>query len=166
MSVIEHGKWALYTPREAYGKFKGVRGILHAKRESDDKDWYEYIYGPFQEKPAPKFNEDGTPKEEEVIKEYDPPFEARSAKMIAHNFTGLWIVGGAYLDYTRLWPEQALVIEDTGYTGTDPQADYSGKIYNREDKTFTDPPPPPEPLSSLSLEQRVARLEQLLNVKP
>jgi hypothetical protein len=165
MSVIEHGKWALYTPREAYGKFKGVRGILHAKRESDDKDWYEYIYGPFKEDAPNKLDENGAIKEE-VPDEFDPPFEARSAKMIAHNFTGQWIVGGAYIDYTRLWPEQALVIEDTDYKGTDPQADYGGKIYNREDKTFTDPPPPSEPLSLLSLEQRVARLEQLLNVKP
>ncbi len=144
MSVIEHGTWIRYKPHEPFGKFKNTSGIVNLKREGDDQDWYAYIYG-----------DDG------------PPFGTNSILMIAHDFTilqGTWVIGPATFDPTMLWPENGLLIELTGYTGYDPQADFGGKVYNRKDKTFSDLPPPPKS-QLLTLEERVARLEQLLNNK-
>src|SRR4051812_2959700 len=98
MSIIEHGKWTLYTPREPYYKFKDARGILYVKRESDDMDWYEYIYGPpikEEEDTSDLGERSAAIKKKEAVVEFDPPFETGSVRMIAHNFTGLWVVGAA-----------------------------------------------------------------------
>jgi hypothetical protein len=126
MSTIDHGKWVLYTPAQEAIPAGFPLGAIHAKREGDAVDWYTYIrsgahFGKDNVKGAAWWREDRQ----------------------------CYTVGPATKDVTAIFPADCYVFEVTDYTGTDPQADYGGKIYHPEDGTFEEyVPPPPEARSS------------------
>jgi hypothetical protein len=126
MNVIEHGVWRLYVPPIEH-QVKIDTGlplsIMYAKRDGDNMDWYAYTKG-----------------------------EALAQHFVADNVkaTVYWqeaynahVVGAASRDISLLFPasvDSTIIIEIEGYTGTNPQADFGNKIYNVDDKTFTDLP--------------------------
>jgi hypothetical protein len=121
MSTIDHGKWVLYTPETVPEWFP--KGAIHAKRESDQVDWYTYIKG-------------GAHFGKENVKGAAAWWGSRDC----------YIVGPATKDVTAIFPADCYVFEITNYTGIDPQKDYGGKIYHPENGTFEEyvPPPPPQ----------------------
>jgi hypothetical protein len=134
MSIIEHGDWIRYSPAtrppEAPGNAK------FAQRVSDAQDWYDYVNPPATN------------------------FQTGSVKMTVYRpGRGGPTVGAATFDATMLWPDQMLIVEDTGYAGTDPQTDYGGKIYDTTTQTFSDPPPFDPPAALQTLLDRLAALE-------
>lgn len=135
MSIIEHGDWTRYTPDQP--PENAPVHAMFAQRASDAQDWYRYV----------------TPSAAN--------FQPGSAKMTVYRqgINGP-TVGAAVTDPTALWPAEALVVEDTGYAGSDPQADYGGKIYDPATGTFSDPPPPLDVLAEMrSLLDRMSALE-------
>jgi hypothetical protein len=123
MSTKDHGKWVMYTPAPEAIPAGFPLGVMHARRESDQIDWYTYIKG-------------------------GAHFYKDNAKGAARWFEDrqCYIVGPATKDVTAIFPAGCYVFEITNYMGTDPQAEYGGKVYHPEDGTFTDwvEPPPPE----------------------
>lgn len=136
MGIIEHGDWTQYDP-DPYPP-DAPAGVMFARRDSDDQDWYKYVHPPATN------------------------FQPNSVRMTVyrqalHGPT----VGAAVYDATALWPASACVIEETHYTGSDPKADYGGKLYDFATQTFSDPPPP-EPLVAPEIREltdRIAALE-------
>jgi hypothetical protein len=137
MSIIEHGDWTRYYPDPRPSNAPLNAGF--AQRNSDAQDWYLYV-----NPPATSF-QPGSVKMTIYRQGKDGP-----------------TVAAAVLDATMLWPDQALVVEDTSYSGTTPQADYGGKIYDPATQTFSDPPPLEPPAGLQSLLDRVAQLEAKL----
>jgi hypothetical protein len=137
MSIIEHGDWTSYSP-DPHPEDAPLNAMF-ARRDGDAQDWYSYVN-------LPAAN-----------------FQPNSVKMTIyrqgkHGPT----VGAAVFDATMLYPGSALVVEDTGYSGTDPQADYDRKIYDPETQTFSDPPPEDPGAGMRALIERVAALEAKL----
>lgn len=135
MSIIEHGDWTHYTP-DPPPENAPVHAMF-AQRDGDAQDWYQYV----------------TPTAAN--------FQPGSVKMTVYRqgINGP-TVGAAVTDATALWPASALVVEDTGYAGSDPQADYGGKIYDPVTQTFSDPPPALDVFAELkALSGRIAALE-------
>lgn len=136
MSIIEHGDWTRYYPDPR--PESAPLNAMFARRDGDTQDWYQYVNPPAAN------------------------FQPNSVKMTVYRQAANGpSVGAAVFDPTMLWPDQALIVEDTGYAGDDPQADYGRKIYDPATKTFSDPPPLDLPPSQAmtELEARVARLE-------
>lgn len=135
MNVIEHGHWTLYVPARPYYRFEAAAAqglnVLYARRAGDDRDWYVYV------------NDEN-------------PFQDGSVRMIVHPQRDGWIVGAATFDATAAWPANALLLEVTDYTGTDPQADFGNKVYDAATGTFSDRVPPENPLPDV-----LKRLEAL-----
>lgn len=137
MPVIEHGDWQFYTPASL--PEGAPNNAMFASRVDDGVDWYDYVNS-------------------------SSNFQSGSARMTVYRqgVNGP-TVGAAVFDATELWPAQALVVEDTDYTGSDPQGDYGGKIYDPVTKTFSDPPPPSAELfvspEMQLLKDRIAALE-------
>jgi hypothetical protein len=137
MSIIEHGDWTRYIPDPH--PVEAPTHALFARRDGDGRDWYGYVNPPAAN------------------------FQPNSVKMTVyrqgqHGPT----VGAAVFDATLLYPGSALVVEDTGYSGADPEADYSRKIYDPVTKTFSDPPSDDPAAGMRALFERVARLEAKL----
>lgn len=136
MSIIEHGDWTQYDP-DPYPPDAPV-SVMFARRDGDGQDWYQYVHPPATN------------------------FQAGSVKMtIYRQAINGPTVGAAVYDATALWPASSCVIEDTGYSGSDPKADYVGKLYDFVTQTFSDPPPPEPQITSemKSLLDRMAALE-------
>jgi hypothetical protein len=136
MTTKNHGTWIAYRPvpiPEA-----APRGAMFTNRESDGKDWYVFV------------NEDN-------------PFERpQNVKMCLRNDNGQWIVGAAVYDATMLFPQVGqLILEVIDYTGTDPQAEFGGKIWDEANDTFSDPlaPAASTNIDINSLLARIAALE-------
>jgi hypothetical protein len=137
MNVIDHGKWAQYVPASVR---EGVPiNAMFSRRESDGKDWYEFLG--------------------------EEPFIAGTVKITAawHDNVAAWIAGAATDDATKLFPQNAYVIEVTDYAGSDPQLDFGGQAYDPAVKTFYPAPPLPAPENSIMalLETIVTRLDRL-----
>jgi hypothetical protein len=135
MSIIEHGDWTQYDPDPRPPNMP--LNVMFARRDGDARDWYQYV----------------TPSA--------ASFQPDSVKMTVYRqgINGP-TVGAAVTDPTALWPASALVVEDTGYSGSDPQADYGGKIYDPVTQTFSNPPPSLDVLATLQmLADRVDALE-------
>ena len=118
MTTISHGKWLPYVPQALPPGM--LPTAIYAHREGDQVDWYAYVY---------------TIKgfAEHTVKGAALWQEERQA----------YIVGPATYDASEIFPANQLVFEVTDYTGSDPFADFSGKVYHPEDGTFTDYPAPP-----------------------
>lgn len=142
MHVITHGTWSRYSPAALP---KGApSNTIFCRSDSDGADWYEYR----------RTN-----------------FNADSVKLNAYyrEEAGGLVVGAAVYEADRLFPDNQTVLEVTGYTGNDPQADFGNKLYNPADATFSDwtperkamPPSPTETKILNALDAIVARLEKL-----
>ena len=78
-----------------------------------------------------------------------------------------YIIGPAVYDATMLFPRNQVVGEITDYTGSNPQTDFGGKLYDPVAGTITDRPPqivPPPPEDSVAailgrIEKRLTALE-------
>ena len=142
MNIKNHGKWTGYIPETL--PQNAPTGTLFCKREGDGQDWYDYVH--------PGTN-----------------FEATSVKFAAlwQEALGGYIVGAAVYDATMLFPANQILAEILDYAGTDPQADFGGKLYDQTAGTFTmpvlpEPEPTPFETKVLSaLDSIVGRLEKL-----
>jgi hypothetical protein len=107
MSIIKHGKWLSYKPSKLP---EGAPiNALFARRESDGVDWYDYVNS-------------------------GRNFGADTVKLMAswRADIGGFVIGPAVYDATMLFPAGQFVLEITGYTGTDPQAEFGNKVYDPE----------------------------------
>jgi hypothetical protein len=85
-------------------------------------------------------------------------FEKASIKMTVYND----VVQAVERDASRMFPPDFRVVEVTDDPVADPFAKYHGKIYDPATKTFSDPPPPPEPVDFPDIIKRLqARIEAL-----
>jgi hypothetical protein len=135
MDVIEHGSWTLYVPAVPKEDLPGY--IMYCQRDADGQDWYDYIHGE------------------------EPELGGNSIKMTVD---GASIVQAVYRDATKLFPQSMLLLEVTDDPVADPQAKYGGMLYNAEDKSFTDPPPPPaEPSIPETFTELFTRIRDLRN---
>lgn len=133
--IIEHGSWVYYTPAEPYKDFAGSSmNFLYTQRGTDAKDWYVFVND-------------------------ETPFQPGSVKMTAYQASDGLVVGAATYDATHLWPANALLLEETDYTGSDPQADYGNKIYDPATGTFSDRVLPAQSPSLADLLKRIEALE-------
>ena len=164
MNIIDHGEWVTYRPDQI--PEAAPNGAMFAKRVSDDQDWYKYVHAKPPDEPtinpinmASLFNVENF--QLETVK-----FTAMFQE--AHN---AYIVGAAVFDPLMLFPAGGLLGEITDYTGTDPQTDLGGKIYDPVAGTFTAPPPPEQGdfvdmrAISITLKDIIARLERLESKK-
>jgi hypothetical protein len=101
--IIDHGKWLPYTP-DPYPQ-GAPPNALFARRESDSLDWYEHVKTGFQDD---------------------------SVKFMAtwRSEVRGYVIGPATYDASAIWPPNQVVGEITDYTGSDPQADFGGKVYD------------------------------------
>ena len=137
MAHIDHGFWIRYKPEKP--PEDAPTSALFAKRESDNQDWYDYVH------PKDKFNPSNV-----VI------------AAIWRDYANGYVVGPAVYDASMIFPADHIIYEIDDYAGSDPQEDLLNKIYDPETGAFLDQPPPPDP-PTLTLEQRVERLEKLFN---
>jgi hypothetical protein len=137
MNVIDHGNWLRYTPTEFP---EGVpKAAMFAQRESDGVDWYKHSSG-------------------------GENFGADTVK-----FTALWhegigyLVGAANYDVTMLFPPGHIVGEITDYTGSNPQADLGGKLYDPDEGAFREAPPPPAPMPTPTESKILTALDSIMD---
>jgi hypothetical protein len=123
MTFIDHGTWQTYTPTTRAADLPS--GALSLQRQSDGADWYDYLNA-------------GT------------NFTPGSVK-----FTALWqdlyssyVSKIATFDENLLFPVGQMLREITGYSGSDPQADFGQKLYDPATDTFSDIPYPVWPVSA------------------
>jgi len=113
MIVIDHGQWALYTP--SVPNPNAPANTIYARRNSDRVDWYDFMLNNFQ---------------------------SDTVKMMCLFQLGEWIVSSAVFVGDRLFPAGQLVLEVQDYLGTDPAADFNGKVYDPITQTFREFVPP------------------------
>jgi len=168
MATINHGKWVLYKPDRVADIVPA--NMLFARRESDGVDWYVYIYGramgtlapfvpvvdPVTFKPLPEA-ELKRARERATPKVAFPPDTVKGAAIFQKAYNA-YIVGPATRDASAIFPVNQYVFEVTGYTGSDPQKDFGGKVYDPKTGAFSERPElkPSGPLSEL-----LARIEAL-----
>ena len=109
MEIIYHGSWSAYDPDVLPPS--APLGAIFAKRDSDGKDWYEYV-------------RDNDTQDGSVI----------FTCMYQH---GVWRVGSAVRDISRLYPANQTVFEIIGFKG-DPKKELNGKIFDPDTKEFHD----------------------------
>jgi len=143
MNIIDHGKWIPYTPIPHPANLP--KNIAFAKRESDGVDWYEYIYHEVTAQPI-GVGEHGVPVYPPGPTKYTTVRDFLKSEATVKCAALFWpvhnayIVGAASFDVTQIFPvnQYAFVIE--GYTGTDPQTDFGGKVYDPVALTLADAP--------------------------
>lgn len=137
MKIIDHEKWLPYKPAQMPPS--APPNTLFARRESDKTDWYDYVNS-------------------------GKNFGADSVKLMAiwREDMGGYIVGPAVFDATMLFPPNHIVFEITDYTGSDPQADFGGKLYEPATGTFSAPTmAAAEPSLAKLVEELTARIAVL-----
>jgi len=139
MNILDHGKWVSYEPAEPPKDYPA--NVLYLKRESDAADWYAYSHD------HSKFDQ-GTIKFMALYQ------DSRSS----------YVIGPAVTDVSLLFPRNQVVAEVFGYAGSDPQADFGGKLYDPVTLAITEyvpPDPGPTIFERLAdLDARVAALEK------
>ena len=128
MNIINHGTWEIYKPEEP--PEGAPAGAMFARRNGDNRDWYDYVNG----------------------EHFDPA----AIKMTVTNGT----VSAATADPTALFPAGSTVLEVGGAPAGDPQKAFGRKIYNADKKTFDDPPPHDYGPSIPDLLKRIEDLEK------
>jgi hypothetical protein len=133
-TINDHGTWARYTPSPVPAD--APPNALFSRRDSDSIDWYDYV------NPGSNFG------------------DATVIKMTVGSDN---IVRAAVLDPTRLFPGNGVrVLEVTGASTADPQADWGGFVYDPNTQTFSDPPPPVLPPGpGPGMTELLARVEAL-----
>lgn len=123
ISIIEHGDFVPYTrePRtDENGAPLEPAGVMYCKRVSDDADWYVLAHGG----------------------------EFANVAVLATALTqgdDTYRLAAVVTEPQRLFPQNHRLLEIVGYTGTDPQADLGGMIYDPKAGTLAAAPPPPAP---------------------
>jgi len=128
MKTTNHGTWSAYTPDPLPSGFP--KGTLFAKSDASGLDWYVALYGK------------------------EPLFGKNSVKITATKEPdGSWRTQACNTDATKVFPLDQLLIEVTGYTGSDPQADFGQKRYDETANEIADflAPAPPVPTSATKL---------------
>lgn len=130
--VRDHGEWFAYTPKpwpDAY-----PARALFTRRESDPLSgcgWYDYIKA--------------------------DPFRPTSLKIVLTRADDAWIAQVVSRDPTTLFPQDgAKVVEfDDGETTPIEPWSLDGKVYDSENHTLNDPPPPePQPSAPSTITRR------------
>lgn len=118
----DHGQWISYIPTTIPD---GVpQNAMFAKRQSDDKDWYSYLYT-------------GT-----------SPFNATSVKLLTYldESNSLTMIRAPAVDPSMLFPDGVQVVEIlgdySGQTTSELIAAFAGKVIDLTTGDITDPPPP------------------------
>jgi hypothetical protein len=166
MAVINHGKWVRY-PRPNDTPDSISSAVAFMRREGDGKDWYVHVYGrkvgdPLN--PSPKVD----PETLKPLAQQPPKpkgaFQKDSIKGAAmlHKHLGVYVVGAATRDETAINPTNQFVFEVTGWSGSDPQAEFGGRVYDPAKGTFGDRPPPTKPPPSPEVEALTAALGEAL----
>jgi len=137
--IIEHGRWSLSASAET----KPTRQrILYARRDDTGMDWYEFVRM--------------------------RPFNDGSIVMTVGSMgTDELVVQAATRDPTAIFPAGMLVIEETEYAGSDPFADYHGRVYDLASRSIGDkfvPPPLPPTEFETAVLNRLAALEAKLGL--
>jgi hypothetical protein len=134
--IIDHGAWDYYTP--AKPRYDAPTNTMYLRRD-DGKDWYDY--------------------------QQERPFKDGSVIMVAHpQADGSYVIGPATYDYTAIFPAQGRLLEETAYSGTDPQTDLGQRTYNLDQrKVGMKYTPPPLPLDE-RLMQIIDRLTKRVEV--
>jgi hypothetical protein len=157
VKVIDHGWWRQYEPEKPPSYAPPTAVFI--RRERDNVDWYDYV------RPS-------DPDRARYVG-YDPDAVSNfgSASVFCnvyyHKDYRVHVIGTAVRDPTRMFPINQRVIEIVGYIGSDPHAEFGGKVYDHEAGTFTvlvTPPAPPSPLEQKILDRIdaiTARLEKL-----
>jgi hypothetical protein len=161
MEIIDHGVWVQYQPVKP-AKY-APHNTIYARREADSTDWYDYVRPDFlrmQPPPPPTYH----PTTGELLPVPPiPPSNFKSGSVVCNIFRqrDQSIVGAATYDPTAVHSINQRVIEIVGYTGSDPQKDFGGKVYDHATGTFSDQPPPPPSLGARldAMEQRIKALE-------
>ncbi|MGY3535777.1 hypothetical protein [Bradyrhizobium sp. USDA 4452] len=105
MNIINHGTWTRYEPDPYPADLPP--GVIFAKNDATGQDWYDALYGE------------------------TPLCAADSVKVTAtKEADGSWRLQAANKDATKVFPIGGLLLEITGYTGADPQADFGQKRYD------------------------------------
>jgi len=116
MAHINHGMWRRYQPTETR---EGIPpDVLYCRRESDGLDFYDFV-----QPPATPYAEGSVAIAVMWREEYN-----------AH------VVGAATYDPTAMFPADSVIIEIDDYTGSDPQADLGGRVYDLETMTLGEVP--------------------------
>ena len=118
MAIIDHGSWERYIPDPAPAGIPS--NVMFARRIGDNVDWYVYLKS--------------------------KPFAGNSVVMtVEHTSTGEDLVQAATRDPSMIFPQLMSVIEETEYSGTEPQKDLGGRLYDTSLRKIGDkyvPPPP------------------------
>jgi hypothetical protein len=128
MKFKSHGTWSRYNP-SALPKEGVPEGVLWAQRDSDGKDWYDYVND--------KRN-----------------FGIKTLKFmvkVREDLNNQPIVGPTVFDQTMLFPAGQTVFEILDYAGTDPVKDFRGKVYNHKTGKFSAPIIPARPPSEIEI---------------
>lgn len=135
MAIIDHGQWERYVPTTVKPNLPS--NIMYARSVIGNYDWYEYVA-------AKRFGQ-------------------RSVVMtVQHTETGD-LIQVATFDPTAIFPASCGVIEETEYSGSDPQAEFGLCTYNADLRKigpkYVPPPTETEKLIA-SLMKRIEALEK------
>ena len=108
MEIIYHGSWSAYEPDELPPS--APLGTIFAKRDGDDKDWYEFVR--------------------------DNDIQDDSVVFTCMHQCGVWRVGSAVRDISRLHPANQTLFEIVGFRGK--EKELNGKIFDPDTKEFHD----------------------------
>ncbi|MCW2078023.1 UNVERIFIED_ORG: hypothetical protein M2193_000198 [Bradyrhizobium japonicum] len=116
MNIINHGTWTRYEPDPYPADLPP--NILFAKSDVTGRDWYDALYGE------------------------TPLCAADSVKVTAtKEADGSWRLQAVNKDATKVFPIGGLLLEITGYSGADLQADFGQKRFDATTGEITEFPP-------------------------
>jgi hypothetical protein len=137
--IIDHGTWSIYTPAAPKIAAPPGQTIMYAQRDGPGfgEDWYDYVAG--------------------------QAFGDASVVMTVQTTSAGDVIQVATFDPTEIFPGGMRVIEETQYTGNDPQGDFGGTTYNTDlrkagGSKFVWPEPPDS--RAAQLREAVARLAE------
>jgi len=111
--VKDHGRWEIYRPANPK-LFRGQSEnapmfgtLMYSRRVDTHADWYDYVHT--------------LPKDSVMMTVLVQP-------------DGKGLVQVATRDHQRLFPGDGYLIEETGYGGEDPQADFAHRVYDPKTK--------------------------------
>ena len=159
MITINHGKWVKYTPQPGMEREGAPPTAIYCMRESDNLDWYSFVHGPEPKiqdfKATPQMPTMNSARNRRV----SPAINPSSVGAVANaGPEGTWVIGPATYDVDRLFPAGGYFLEIKEYTGSDPQKDLHGMVFDPATGSLT----PPVPMArAISRSQIVERLHEL-----
>jgi hypothetical protein len=140
--IVDHGNWVMYTPATPKAEHVGHH-VMYARRDSPEADdWYEYVAR--------------------------RPFGDTSVVMTVQHTAEGDVVQAATFDPSEIFPAGMGVIEETEYTGNDPQTDFGQHSYSADARRiggrFVPPERKPDAIETRilqALDAIVERIEKL-----